>query len=60
MSVVSTWLAFMGFGVGIFLVGLVWVRKERRERERSLSRPRKYESSVHPGTDLVDTNRQGL
>jgi type IV secretory pathway TrbD component len=60
MSVVNTWLAFMGFGVGIFLVGLLWVRKEKRDRAKSSSKLHKNETSAHLGTDLVETNRQDL
>jgi type IV secretory pathway TrbD component len=58
MSIVSEWLAFMGFGIGIFLVGVLWARKERRDRPHSSSRLGKNESSGHLGTDLLDTNRQ--
>jgi vacuolar-type H+-ATPase subunit I/STV1 len=58
MSVVSTWLAFMGYGIVIFLIGLLWARKEKRDRAKSSSQPRKNESSGHPGTDLVDNDRQ--
>jgi hypothetical protein len=60
MSMVAEWLIFLGYGVAIFLVGLLWALKERRDRERSSSRPHKYESSVHPGADLVDTSRPEL
>jgi hypothetical protein len=58
MSMVSEWLAYMGLMFGIFLVGVLWARKERRDRPQSSSRPGKNESSEHLGTDLVDTNRQ--
>jgi type IV secretory pathway TrbD component len=58
MSIVSEWLAFMGFGIGIFFVGVLWARKERRDRPQSSSQLGKNESSGHLETDLVDTNRQ--
>ena len=51
MSIVSEWLAFMGFGIGIFLVGVLWARKERRDRPQSSSRLGKNESSGHLETD---------
>jgi hypothetical protein len=40
---VSEWLVYMGFMFGIFLVGLLWVRKERRDRAQSSSRLGKNE-----------------
>jgi len=58
MSMVSEWLVYMGFMFGIFLVGLLWVRKERRDRAQSSSRLGKNESSGHMGTDFVGTDRQ--
>jgi len=58
MSIVEEWLAFMGLMFGIFLVGMLWALKERRDRAKSLSQLRKNETSADLGTDLVDTNRQ--
>ena len=57
MSVVSTWLAFMGYGVVLFLVGVLWARKEKRDRAKPSSQSHKNESSAHLGTNLVDTDR---
>jgi hypothetical protein len=58
MSIVQEWIVWMGFMFGIFLVGMLWARKEKRDRARSSSRVGKNESSGHLGTDPVDTNRQ--
>jgi vacuolar-type H+-ATPase subunit I/STV1 len=58
MSMVSEWLAFMGYGLALFLVGMLWARKERRDRAKSSSQHSKTESSGHLGTDLVDNDRQ--
>ena len=58
MSMVDEWFVFLGYGVMIFLVGLIWIRKEKRDRAKSPSQLRKNESSGHLGTGLVDTNRQ--
>jgi hypothetical protein len=43
MSVVSTWVAFLGFGVALFLVGMVWTRKEKRDHSRSSRNPHQNE-----------------
>jgi hypothetical protein len=43
---------------GIFLVGVFYALKERRDRAKSSSQLGKNESSGHRGTDLVETNRQ--
>jgi hypothetical protein len=48
----------MGYGIVIFLVGLLWARKEKRDRAKSSSQLGKNEQSGHLGSDLVDTNRQ--
>jgi cbb3-type cytochrome oxidase subunit 3 len=58
MSIAQEWIAWMGFMFVIFLVGVVWARKEKRGRAKSSSQRGKDEASGHPGTDLVDTNRQ--
>jgi hypothetical protein len=58
MSIVEEWIAWIGFMFGIFLVGVFWARKERRDRAQSSSRLGKNESSGHIGTDFVETNRE--
>jgi cytochrome c-type biogenesis protein CcmH/NrfF len=60
MTIVQEWVVWMGFMFGIFLVGMLWARKERRDRAKSMSQHRENETSAHLGTDLVDTNRQDL
>ena len=58
MSIVEEWIAWIGFMFGIFLVGVFWARKERRDRAKSSSQLRKNETSAHLGTNLVETNRE--
>ena len=58
MSMTSEWLVFIGYGIAIFLVGLLWARKEKRDRRKSWSQLLKNESSGHLGTDHVDNDRQ--
>jgi hypothetical protein len=58
MSIVQEWIAWMGFMFGIFVVGMLWARKEKRDRTKSSSQRGKNEASGHLGTDLVETNRQ--
>jgi hypothetical protein len=43
MSMVDEWLIFLGYGVAIFLVGLLWALKERRDRAKSSSQLGKNE-----------------
>jgi hypothetical protein len=59
MSIVSEWLIFLSYGILIFCVGVLWTRKEKRDRRgRSSSQLRKNESSGHIGTDFIDNDRQ--
>jgi hypothetical protein len=60
MSIVQEWIAWMGFMLGIFLVGMLWARKEKRDRPKSSSQLRKNETSAHLGTDVGETNRQDV
>jgi hypothetical protein len=58
MSIVEEWIVWVSFMLGIFLVGMLWARKEKRDRAKSSSQLGKNESSGRLGTDIVDTNRQ--
>ena len=44
MSITQEWIAWLGFMFGVFLVGLLWARKERRDRGPSSPLPRRHES----------------
>jgi len=43
MSVVSTWLVFLEFGVVLFLVAVLWAQKEKRDRAKTSSQTGKSE-----------------
>jgi len=58
MSVVSTWLAFMGYGIVIFLVGLLWARKERRDHTKSSSQPGQGEAGNQPYRTSLGSHEQ--
>jgi hypothetical protein len=45
MSIVQEWIVWMGFMFGIFLVGMLWARKEKRDRAQSSSQRGKDETT---------------